>query len=109
MTIASPVLTNLFLSFIVATLRLTVEPGEDSGVIFSLISPNRNISFKLKDKILFADSTGINRNPIEGEFRFSVRCLNDFALKLEVNEDSKVIPSPSLCKKESRNGRFIFV
>ncbi|KAE9552084.1 hypothetical protein FO519_004710 [Halicephalobus sp. NKZ332] len=107
MTVTSPVLIQLVLSFIVATLRFTVEPGGDSGVVFSLISPNRNISFKLKDGVLFADSTSINRNPVEGEFRFSVRCLNDFALKLEVNDDSKVIPSPSLCKKESKNELLI--
>lgn len=109
MAIASPILIQLGLSFIIATLKLIIEPNNfNDGIIFILKSPNRNISFNLKNGIFYADSMAINRKPFNSDFKFIAKCINDFALKIEVDSEFKVIPSPSLCKKDSKNGKLIF-
>uniref|UniRef100_A0A7E4US38 Cadherin domain-containing protein n=1 Tax=Panagrellus redivivus TaxID=6233 RepID=A0A7E4US38_PANRE len=110
---AAPSLVPLTVSLFVATLRLIIDPVPDippNAVAFALISPNRNISFSIRDGLLFADSTPISKSPLTNEgttFNFSARCLNDFALKLEANADSKVIPSPSLCRKLAQSSLLI--
>ena len=103
--VASPLLVPLALSFILSPLKFSIKPfdignsnnNSSNGIVFSLLSSNRNISFSLKHGFLFADLTQINQNKSDQNLMVSISCLNDFSLNLEVNNDSKTIPSPSLC------------
>lgn len=116
MLLPSPLLLHLTSSFVISTLRLTVEPENyeefrwtDALVTpFILISPNRNISFSLRGASFLADELPLSTvppdEPSPKRFIISARCEHGFALRVHVGEAEKTFPSPSFCANHGMNG-----
>ncbi|KAI6207840.1 hypothetical protein M3Y96_00051600 [Aphelenchoides besseyi] len=118
----TPLLLHLTSSFLISTLRLHIEPENvnqqnDSTIQtpFILISPNRNISFTLRGSTVLADGLPLmstdHSSPLaslstpitNGVATVTARCQHGYAIRLNVNEFERTIPSPSFCANHGMN------
>ncbi|KAI1706317.1 cadherin-like domain-containing protein [Ditylenchus destructor] len=103
-----PLLIHLTSSFLISTLRLTVEPDSSAlgdpfriQIPFVLVSPHSNISFSLWDNgtRLVADNLPVGDVKGGQKFRISARCQHAmaFRIRLEGTNMERMIPSPDFC------------
>ncbi|KAI1698135.1 cadherin-like domain-containing protein [Ditylenchus destructor] len=103
-----PLLIHLTSSFLISTLRLTVEPDSNAlddpfriQIPFVLVSPHSNISFSLWDNgtRLVADNLPVGDVKGGQKFRISARCQHAmaFRIRLEGTNMERMIASPDFC------------
>ncbi|CAI4225737.1 unnamed protein product [Auanema sp. JU1783] len=87
----------LILSSITLDIQLTALKGN----IFTLLSPERNISLNVQGHILYADNIRISPVDINSRISFSIECLSDASLHFSTSETNTLLHSPSICAKST--------